>query len=167
MVNNSTNISPTNNYLLASFSAYRKDHDIWRWKSRSPFEMCIKKNKPSPLDNWIFNCNTYINKRSETNDDGRYNTTQKVKDCATWTPLKTKGGRRWIRIWSSSKRFLLHRIFPNYYLLLASNRKKTLFSSARVSWPSSFTSALSNRTTSLCGSEFAELTTHTNKNKWS
>jgi hypothetical protein len=36
MVNNSTNIiNKANNYLSPEFTEHEKDHDIWRWKSRS------------------------------------------------------------------------------------------------------------------------------------
>jgi len=36
MVNNSTNISTKrNNHLSPLLTEHKKDHDIWRWKSRS------------------------------------------------------------------------------------------------------------------------------------
>jgi hypothetical protein len=35
MVINSTNINKTNNHLSSLPTKHRKDHDIWRWKSRS------------------------------------------------------------------------------------------------------------------------------------
>ena len=35
MVNNSTNVNKTDKHLSPQFTEHKKDHDVWRWKSRS------------------------------------------------------------------------------------------------------------------------------------
>ena len=63
MVNNSININKTNNHLSEH---KKKDHDIWRLKSRSWLGLGtnmtelnqLMRSQPFPLDNWISNNNT-------------------------------------------------------------------------------------------------------------
>jgi len=38
IVNNSTNINKMNNHPWLQFIDHKKDHDIWRWKSKSLLE---------------------------------------------------------------------------------------------------------------------------------
>ena len=68
MVNNSTK----NDIWPQLIADQKKDHDMWRWKSRSWLESWDTKKKkawlnrlmefkPSLLDDWISNSNTYRN----------------------------------------------------------------------------------------------------------
>jgi len=43
MVNNSTNINKTSNYLSPELIEHKKDHVIWHWKSRSMLGTGTKK----------------------------------------------------------------------------------------------------------------------------
>jgi hypothetical protein len=72
LVNNSTNISRKNNHLLPQIIEDKKNQNIWHWKYRSWLQTGTQlwqgltsqwDYNPTPLDNWISNHNTDINKK--------------------------------------------------------------------------------------------------------
>ena len=63
IVNNSTNITKTNNHLSHLHTEHKKDHDIWPWKSRSWFGIGTKSGRIMVL-NATFNNISVISCRS-------------------------------------------------------------------------------------------------------